>query len=345
MSIKEIRNNPKKIIIGLKPRNLTIAASSLSIFISVFCFICGRVSLAPEDPKAPDPITSTNNENARSTVENSNNKSKSTSNSKNDAEILKWLLPIISTFIVSQLFPWFIKVYVFGTIEEESKRDKAKAIRKPGQTEKKLRENLDSEFLSNLSDLKRVKFKHYGESIYGEQGGESYEGLTAKIHKYNIDTESCREAYEGILEGFKKSPREKYAPFHLLIVEACNRAVGILDNKGQNTIESFYDDIHQYLKAWLLCSLKYNVPIPVIPPIKEFSKIFSDSSGKQKNINVNYQTYIMAIKYIQESGLSSDAMKKFIVKQKARDMCNKYLDDLILLLEAEIKLETEIEVI
>lgn len=248
----------------------------------------------------------------------------------------------------------FVNEFVFGHIEQYRKQyDNEKEtykrkcdserISSPIKVLKVLRENQDLEFLAELykldsKNLNKIKFKGFGESIDELRRNGSNEDLVTKIEMYQQSSEDRQEALDGLSKGFIPFPGKPFSPFDKLIVEACNQAVGI--SKDETSLKAFYSNMRAYIKAWLFCSIKYGVAIPVRLSIQDSLVHFRDSSGQQISLSVTLESYKKAITFIKEKALSDASIEPFLSTEGSRCVFEKYCSELLLLLETDRNLST-----
>ncbi len=165
-------------------------------------------------------------------------------------------------------------------------------------------------------------------------------GLKEETQKYNAELRYRKKAVAGLEKGFKfyeiddanyEADKNSY-PFVSLIIQACNNALDIpnpdISNcTGYEWVEGFYLDIKMYLKAWLICSLRYGVAIPVEPFHRNYLE--GKGIGKYKGI----ETYVKAITYIQFIALTDKAILPYFGDAEVREIVQEYLGKLIDLLQ------------
>lgn len=272
----------------------------------------------------------------------------------NKAERLKIAIPAISGIIGTGFFLLFVNEYVFGHIEKYRKQYEyeketykkqcdAEKIISPIKVSKELRENQDLDFLSELynldyKNLNKINFKGFGESIDELRRNGSNEDLVKKIKTYQQSFKDRQEALSGLSKGFIPFPGKLFSPFDKLIVESCNQAVGI--SKDETSLKAFYSNMRVYLKAWLWCSIKHGVAIPVRLSIQDSLVHFRNSSGQQTSLSITLESYKKAITFIKEKALSDESMEPFLPTEGSRCVFETYFDDLILLLETDRTLST-----
>ena len=257
----------------------------------------------------------------------------------NHAERLKIALPIIGGIGGTTFFLLFVNEYVFGHIEKYKRQYEAEKVISPINVINELRENQDLDFLSHLYPEKRqeIKFQGFGDSIKKLKLEFSNKELEEKINLYSQEDQYRQEALNGLLTGLNAKEPDGSTPFLRLIVDACNSSVGITKNEVPEELEPFYDNMHEYLKAWLFCSLKYGVPIPVKLEIQMSSIVIRESSsGKEISTNLNIEKYEKAINNIKKVIDESQMMRDFFPTLGSRNLVKKYLDELILILGEKI---------
>lgn len=310
MKVQNILSSFKQRISKLEEKNFIVVAAALCISIFGLGVWLGASSFDSE----------TNNKNV------------------NSAERLKIAIPAIGGIVGTSFFVFFVNQYVRVNIEKHKRNFKAEKISSPENVLNSLRENQDLDFLSHLYPEKRreIKFKGFGISMKKLKSESSDKELEEKINFYKQEDKYRKEALNGLVKGLTEES-DGSTPFLRLIVEVCNGAVGISKNEAPKALEPFYDNMHEYLKAWLLCSIKYGVPIPVTFEIQSSSVVIRESSsGREISTNLNIDKYKEAIQSIQKLIDDSQLMKEIFPTSGSRSLVKKYLDDLILILEEKI---------
>jgi hypothetical protein len=237
----------------------------------------------------------------------------SSNNNSNRAEHLKLLIPVFGSLMTTGLFIFFIDRYV--------KLSEPKRITKlENNNLKKLRESQDLEFLSVLQEseipIGAINFQNFSPSIEDLRKKPENE-LKSEIKKQHVYSNACEEALKGLSEGLA-TKKSNLVP---LVLQACNKSLHRQPGESiSKELDQFRDDIYAYLKAWLICSLKYRVSIPVRP--------FRQTS-------LDWKFYINALKFIKDKALEDEAIRDFLPSQASRDIVQSLLNELIELIKDE----------
>jgi hypothetical protein len=234
---------------------------------------------------------------------------------------------------------YFIKLYFDGK-ERQLRRE---TIKKRHELEREVpneyRYSAEMDFLSVFyqknNDIPDSAYKDFCQQIRG--CCDSRGGIREKVKIY---TEQHRyETSEQVLEGLKLGffeDEHRSAPFYKLAKEACNHALKLELKTSEAWAEPFYDDIILYLDAWLRCSVRHGFAIPIRPFVLPLNALGKEAIGRY----FEEESYIRAIKYIQENVLKDISILPFFRTQKSRDMVKDYLEKLVQLLEDEILEQT-----
>jgi len=265
---------------------------------------------------------------------------------------------LFSTFIGSlilKLFTFFTNSYVRENIKNEKEKCDEELHKKSqeyenallnmkGEYEKKrlkmqreidngiYRQAQELEFLSILFQDSIIPQDSLNYKVFCTHIRELHQSseLSQELKRYIQKLKGREEALEGLSKGFKEDENGE-APFYLLVGEACNHALNIQEDEIQKyleLVEPFYLDIFAYLNAWLVCSIKHEVPIPIEPFVQK-------SLGKDLNDRYDgIETYIKAIKYIKEVALKDKAIELFFDTPASRSIVDNYLEKLIDLLKS-----------
>jgi len=265
-------------------------------------------------------------------------------NNSSDSEKFKIIFPLIITFVVVGLFTWFINDYFKVKInkkKEEYDQEILNLQQKYDQEMLNLKQKMDDlykiqqelEFLSLYNILDKIpdhfNFRGLSEELR-KLFDEDRNQFRARVKQWREESEARREAIEGLEKGFKESEPRK-APFYSLIGTVCNDALKIQDEKAHDWAKPFYDDIFFYLRAWLFCSIKYGVPVPIEPFVKK------DLGEEGKERYHGKDTYISAIEYIKEIIIKNQRMDDFFPTPNSKNIVSEYLQKLIDLLNTSKK--------
>jgi len=282
------------------------------------------------------------------------------------SSVLQTVTSVLIGLVVTGVSPYFMKRFIekyTSDIEkrhekdkaeiEENHKDKIAEIKKKHSTERNnwsrglnnpYRVSQDLEFLSMMFKDRRgdpspiSSFSAFCKEIVDLNNDQR---LVEKLEEY-IERVNDREvALSGLKKGFEKEDKDTY-PFSKLIIDACNFAFDRVDEKGkpytsrQIWMLEFYEDIRTYIRAWLSCSIKYGVRIPIKPIFNRYLQADGERiyCGKDK--------YIKAIKYFQEKTLNNKAIGNYFTTPGSRKIIIEYLDYLIAILDLEIESEVEL---
>lgn len=258
------------------------------------------------------------------------------SGNSSDSEKFKIIFPLIITLVVG-LFTWLINTYVQVNIDNTKKeydnyrQTLLQKIDDSYKTEQEL------EFLSMLYDIRNKLPDHFNVRGLSEElrilFDEDRSQLDDRIKEWIEESEARREAIEGLEKGFKEHEKGE-APFYSLIGTACNDALNIQDEKAHDWARPFYDDIFYYLRAWLYCSIKHGVPVPIEPFFKK--DLGDELKGRYDGID----TYISAIEYIKKVIIKNPRMDDYFPTLNSKSIVSKYLQELIALLNRSKKIPT-----
>jgi hypothetical protein len=278
------------------------------------------------------------------------------SNSNN--KVSEILLPLFITFFIVPLFIFLTNDYVKGNIENIEKKCDEEVRKKfqeyenallnmKGEYENerlKMQREIDNgiyrqaqelEFLSILFQDSIIPQDSLNYKVFCTHIRELHQSseLSQELKRYIQKLKGREEALEGLSKGFKEDENGKCL-FYGLVGPACRYALNIQEDEIQKYRElahPFYLDIFAYLKAWLVCSIKHEVPIPIKPFVIE-------SLGEDLNDRYHgTETYITAIQRIREAVLEDEGLKPFFNTPASRSTVDHYLGELINLLRSEKK--------
>jgi hypothetical protein len=317
--LKPLEKAIKDKIVRLEINGLTILSFLLGLAIAGCSFLFGYINL---DPNHGD---------------------------TNTIERYKIFFPLISAILLL-IFPWFIHTYVQGNIAQKKKEydDKIQNLK---QEDKQKRQNLKLEydqemlnFQQKMVDLYKIQQELEFLSLYtldkipdhfNVQGlseelrtlfDKDRNQFLARIKKWLEESEDRREAIEGLEKGFKEYEKN-HAVFYDLVAVACNHALNFKKGeKAPDSVRQFYYDIFYYLRAWLFCSIKHGVSVPIEP-------FFQPDLGDELKERYNgIDTYISAIEYIKEVILEKPVMKNYFPTPNSKNIVSEYLQKLIVML-------------
>ncbi|MEO0986995.1 MAG: hypothetical protein AAFY20_15785 [Cyanobacteria bacterium J06639_14] len=238
--------------------------------------------------------------------------------------------------VTSALYVLLIETYVKNRIKEKQVELSQNHIDNERESKEKGRKNRELEFLHVFSEATRgAKTGHKKPQelpIRGlcSQVQEFDDGrlLNKKVKQF-IEEKSIREeAAQLIIQGFTP---EKDNILHKAIVETCNYALGFSDYKAHGCAYGFYDDLKAYIRAWLVCSLRWGVEIPIISFVQ--GSLGNECKGKYKE----RESYIKAISYLIEKIFEYDEIKEYLnSNERIRLVIIEYLRKLIKIFQADM---------
>jgi len=236
--------------------------------------------------------------------------------------------------VLGTLFMFFVYQYVEEYIERE-KKNLEQAV------DNIYREEIEIEFLSVIWEyLNRLpetvdyevalNFSYFCVKVNTLLKESSLEERLIRNIK---ELKGREEALEGLTKGFKEEKSGRI-PLIALVGEACNNALGLTKedlglDKVADWAEPLYSDITVYLKAWLVCSIKHGVDIPI--PLFFQKTLGEKGDGRYEG----KKTYIKSIKYIKKA-LTDKGLQPFFPTSDSRKIVDKYLDKLICKLRLEV---------
>ncbi len=241
----------------------------------------------------------------------------------NKIEHLKIIIPPFSALFVAGFFSFFIKNYVEDKVKNAQTNNSVLLL--DNEIARNIRESQDLEFICMLREaninLGNINFKGLSSCIE-EQGLKNREEkvFLTKLEEHKEDTKAHEDVIKALSEHLATTDGNvsKLVP---LVLEACNIALKRKPgDKITDEIQCFRGDIYAYLKAWLLCSIKYRIPIPVHP---------------FKRTDLDTRVYVDAIKFIQRKALQDEAILELFPSPRSRKIVRDYLKELIRLLESD----------
>jgi len=256
------------------------------------------------------------------------------------AEKIKIVYPIAFPLLIGGLFSFVLDSYVQGNLSKNKAEFEAQNKNKNKEHEAEiveLKRKLDNsvyrmaqelEFLSMLfKDLKSFP-ENFNYRAFCPHINLLHS--TSKLIKELKNYDEHLKYREEILKGFEKGFSEEEngnVPFYQLIGEACNHALKIED--PEEWARPFYSDMLVYLKAWLVCSIRHGVSIPIEPFYNEILE------GSPKGAYQGKESYIHAIKYIRDVVLIGQEIKQFFPSSNSIKIIHDHLEELIIFLEID----------
>lgn len=333
MVIKEAFNQAnlrfKQKIGNFKPKDFQLVAASLCIAIAVCSVWLGKS--IPISSNQNSASLSSGNQDNPSNDKNSNDGSESIT-----AFLTPLIVPLIAEFGLVSLFLFFVNNYVNGHIEKIEKEYEANIkseqlslLREEVQDAYRLKQEL--EFLYALYVTGGNKFpQSFSHTAFCKSVQKLHleSRLLEEVKKFNQELEDRKEAESGLIEAFTEDSNRN-APFYELVAKACHQALGI-EEENKQWASPLYYDITAYLKAWLTCSIRYGIPIPIEP-------FFVQSLGNEgEHLYEGRRTYVKALKYVRDVIAYEpplDAVEKYLPTPQSRRVVKTYLEELIALFE------------
>ena len=306
--LKPLENAIKDKIVRLEIKDFTILSFLLGLAIAGCSFLFGYINL---DPNHGD---------------------------TNTIERYKIFFQV-SSAILLLIFPWVIYNYVQGNIDKKKKEydDKIQNLKQEYKQnmlnyqkgiDDIYRKNQELDFLSifweeNHKKLPLFDYQYFCKYVQDKQLRLK---LEEDLEDYLEESKWRKEALEGLRKGFVENT-EGQSLFSQIVGTACNHALNIQDYQQHKGVKPLYLDIFGYLKAWLVCSIKYAVAIPIKP-------YFQDSLEGEANSQYRHkETYIKAIKFIKDEALNDKITEKYFPTKKSLKIVSDYLGKLIVLIE------------
>ncbi len=248
----------------------------------------------------------------------------------NPAERAKLIIPFASSaFLIA--YGWFISNYlrkVKECIEIEVTQQQNKISRDNREPHRFMQE---MEFLTYLDNTKypfsELNKNEFSEPIIKLMQSQSSE-VRKKIDKYKVELDARQQSVEALDKSFCfESSRSSLSILQQGIVEACNDALQLDLYKSEPSAIDFYNDVQAYLAAWLKCSIKYDIAIPIEPFFRPYL------SGKANNHYQFQKSYVAAFTFIRDQIFARESIKDLFMTDKALQITIKYLNSLIEIME------------
>lgn len=207
-----------------------------------------------------------------------------------------------------------LNFYMDLQIEEETKEEKRKLSERYNIEE--IQKKQVFYFLSLVDDQLALNKIAYGSTLKLEN--ETEEEFKHRLKSSNLEFQNSQEAVNGLLFSYQANGREIY----LLKTIAITALEGIGINKpdpGDKKLKLEYQDkvnhLYAYLRAWLVCAIRYdtyNLPAQWI-----------------KETALSLREQIDALEYIKNNLLKDEKVIAQIPKEEVRMLISKYLNELI----------------
>lgn len=225
------------------------------------------------------------------------------------------IVGLISTYILSDKFA---KPFVSQWIESEIKAYK-------DLIKKESVQSLQRQYFDLLYGLKKVylnvKTLNIDDLIENDEYSISKLEIDEKIDASFKQGKIYDKAWEELLEA---EEREDNGEIRDVIQEVVRTTVtkGLKINRQDTNYQLYAKPIRAYLRAWLVCSIKYRKCMPIEPIL--------DSKD-------NVKTHKTAIRYIRNNILNSENRYQFIPSQESIDVIKEYLDKLLAMIQEKDK--------
>ena len=252
----------------------------------------------------------------------------------NQAERAKLIIPFASGVFVLA-YSWFIGIYL-------RKVKECIAIAATEQQNEILRDNKEHhrfmqemEFLTYLYNTK-YPFEELNKNEFSEPIMKLMQSQSSKVReeigKYKVDLDARQQSVEALDKSFCfGNSKSGLSILQQGIVEACNHALKLDLNKSEESAVLFYNDIQAYLAAWLKCSIKYDIAIPIEPFFRPHLP------GKANNHYQLQQSYVAAFTFIRDKIFTRESIKGLFVTDNALQITTQYLNSLIEMMERSRK--------
>ncbi|WP_434684029.1 hypothetical protein [Pseudanabaena minima] len=225
------------------------------------------------------------------------------------------IVGLISTYILSDKFA---KPFVSQWIESEIKAYK-------DLIKKESVQSLQRQYFDLLYGLKKVylnvKTLNIDDLIENDEYSISKLEIDEKIDASFKQEKIYDKAWKELLEA---EEREDNGEIRDVIQEVVRTTVtkGLKINRQDTNYQLYAKPIRAYLRAWLVCSIKYRKCMPIEPIL--------DSRD-------NVKTHKTAIRYIRNNILNSENRYQFIPSQESIDVIKEYLDKLLAMIQEKDK--------
>lgn len=225
------------------------------------------------------------------------------------------IVGLISTYILSDKFA---KPFVSQWIESEIKAYKDLIKKESAQS-------LQRQYFDLLYGLKKVylnvKTLNIDDLIENDEYSISKLEIDEKIEASFTQEKIYDKAWKELLEA---EEREDNVEIRDVIQEVVRTTVtrGLKINRQDTNYQLYAKPIRAYLRAWLVCSIKYRKCMPIEPIL--------DSKE-------NVKTHKNAVRYIRNNILNSENRYQFIPSQESIDVIKEYLDKLLVMIQEKDK--------
>jgi hypothetical protein len=204
--------------------------------------------------------------------------------------------------------------YIDLQIGEETKEEKRKLKEQYNSDEIQKKQLLY--FLSLVDEQLELKQVAYNSAL--KLDDETEGAFKDRLKIINLEFQNSQEAVSGLLFSYKQNGREIYLLKSIVITAL--EGIGISKPEpGNQTLKLEYqakvNHLSAYLRAWLVCGIRYNIHNLPIQWIKETA--------------LSLQEQIDALKYIKNNLLEDEKVTAHIPKEEVRKLISKYLDELI----------------
>lgn len=208
-----------------------------------------------------------------------------------------------------------LNYYLDLKIEEETKDEKTKLKNNWNIEETTNKQSLY--FLSLVDEQLGLERVAYNSVLRVEP--ETEESFKNRLKNINLEFQNSQEAVNGLLFSYKEANGKEIYLLKSLAITALD-GIGISkpepgDKRLKIEYKTKVNHLYAYLRAWLVCGIRYNTYNLPIEWIKETA--------------LSLQEQINAIKYIKNNLLEDETVKAQIPKEEVRKLISKYLDELL----------------
>ena len=267
------------------------------------------------------------------------------------AERVKIVFPLLLGIGIPSGFLFLVDRRITGIKEQsehelsQKKHELERAI--PSEYRYPIEMDFLSVYYQKNEDVPDISYEDFCPKIRGFC--DSRGGIKEKTKNYikQHHSEAIREILAGLDIGFSED-ETGCIPFYVLAREACNHALKLDLGTTVEWAELFYEDITLYLNAWLRCSVRYGIAIPIRPfiiPLKKLGEeVKLDGRSTERYLGeeaighyFEEDSYIQAIEYIRDTVLKDQAILPYFRTKESRDIVKEYLGKLVDLLKGEKK--------
>jgi hypothetical protein len=206
----------------------------------------------------------------------------------------------------------YLNPYIDKKIRQETAKTRSNLKKNYEAGELQKEQQID--FLSFVE--KELTLSNIAWSEYLRQEGETPAEFESRLNKNRLKFQYSQEAIHGLLHCEQDENGKKIELMESIVVSAIEETSVYKRNPDfSNKCKHLY----AYLKAWLICSIRYQTKKLPADWIKE------TTLDKQEQID--------ALRYIKDNLLNHERVKKYINRAESREVIKDYLDELIELIK------------